>query len=75
MAKPTVVSKDSFIGTVPPNLGLDTHPQRGCPPFRCHAFRGLRGGLPPRTPGPDSTRQTAIQAVAIPFKKPLTVSV
>jgi len=74
MAKPTVVSKDGSFAAVPPNFGFDTHRQRGCPPFR-RAFRGLRGSLPPRTPGPDSTRQTPIQAVAIPFKKPLTVSV
>lgn len=75
MAKPTTASKGSFIATVHPHFGLDTHSQRGCHSLRRHASGGLRGGLPPRTPGPDSTRQTPIQAVAIPFEKPLTVSV
>jgi hypothetical protein len=56
MAKPTAVAKDSFIGTVPPNLGLDTHPQRGCPFPRCLAARGPRTDLSPRTVGPDSSR-------------------
>jgi hypothetical protein len=62
MAKPTVVSKDSFIGTMPPNFGFDAHRQRGCPSFR-RAFRGLRG-LPARMAGPYSSRQTAVDVAA-----------
>jgi len=61
--------KDNFIGTMPPNLRFDTYPQYGCPSFRYRAFGRLRGGLPPRTAGPDSSRQTAIQAVAIPCQR------
>ena len=64
MAKPTVVSKDSFIGTVHPHFGFDTYPQRGCSSFQCGAFGGLRGGLPSRTPGTDSSRQPAVDFVA-----------
>ena len=70
MAKPTVVSKDSFIGTMPPHLRFDTHHQRRCPSFRHPAFRGLRGGLPPRTAGPNSSRQTAVEFAAIPRQFP-----
>lgn len=66
MAKPTVVTKDRSFATVPPNLRFDTHAQRGCPPFRCHTFGSLGGGLPPRTPGPDSSRQTAAGFQQIP---------
>jgi hypothetical protein len=35
---------------------------------RCGTFVGLRGGPPPRTLSPDSNRQPATQAVAIPFQ-------
>ena len=45
MAKPTAVAKDSFIGTVPPNLGLDTRPQRGAD-LRLCGIGGIRGGMP-----------------------------
>ena len=68
MAKPTVVSKDSFIGTVHPHFGLDTLLQRGCPFFRYRAFGGLGGGLPPRISGADSSRQTAADLAACACK-------
>jgi hypothetical protein len=64
MANPNVVTKDRSFATVHPNFGFDTHPQRGCPPFRCHAFGGLRGGLSPRTLGSDSSPQTAVEFAA-----------
>jgi hypothetical protein len=41
----TIASKDRLLGTVPPNLGFDTHPQRGCSLSRYRAFGGLGGGV------------------------------
>jgi hypothetical protein len=64
MAKPKVVSKDRSFAAVHPHFGLDTYPQRGCPFFRCHAFGGVWGGLPPRMAGPYSSRQTAADVAA-----------
>ena len=67
MAKPTVVSKDSFIGTVHPHFGLDTRHQRGRPPLH-RALRSLRGGLLARIASPDSSGQTAADVAACACK-------
>lgn len=45
MAKPTVVSKDKFIGTVPQHFRLDSHAQRGAD-LRLCGIGGIRGGMP-----------------------------
>jgi len=66
MAKLTVVSKDSFIGTMPPHLRFDTHPKRGCSLSRYRSFGSVRGGL--FAAGSDLVRRIATQAVAIPHQ-------
>jgi hypothetical protein len=67
VAKPTTVSKDRFLAAEHQHFRLDSHAQRGCAPFR-RASRGLREALPPRISGPDFSRQTSAEPVAIPFQ-------
>jgi len=58
MARPTVVTKDSFVATVHPHFGFDTRHQRGRAPLH-RAFRRPRGAVPQRIADPDSGQQAA----------------
>lgn len=68
IAKPTAVSKDRSFAAVHPNFGFDTHRQCGCPSSHSRAGRSLRGAFPSRIFGPDFSRQSLTQPVAIPFQ-------